>query len=120
MKKCYWWDEKKQRCAHNYYVDKLTNCIGESVLCRYYTVETHTPLEKSAIKDSGERTEFPSGAVRDMHAGKGRMDLLPWHAIMEVSKHCENGAIKYGEHNVNRGLPMLQSIFVELLMNRIL
>lgn len=57
------------------------------------------------IKDSGDRTEFESGAVRDMHAGKGRMDLLPWAAIMEVSKHCENGAIKYGEHNVDKGIP---------------
>ena len=38
------------------------------------------------IKDSGDRTEFESGAVRDMHEGKGRMDLLPWAAIMEVSK----------------------------------
>ena len=57
------------------------------------------------ILDSGERTEFESGAVRDMHEGKGRMDLLPWSAIMEVSKHCEAGAKKYGEHNVDRGLP---------------
>ena len=30
------------------------------------------------IKDSGERTQFSTGAVRDMHEGKGRMDLLPW------------------------------------------
>ena len=37
------------------------------------------------IKDSGDRTQFDTGAVRDMHAGKGRMDLLPWAAIMEVS-----------------------------------
>lgn len=36
------------------------------------------------IKDSGDRTEFETGFVRDMHAGKGRMDLLPWNAIMEV------------------------------------
>ena len=57
------------------------------------------------IKDSGERTEFSTGAVRDMHEGKGRMDLLPWAAIMEVSKHCEAGAKKYGEHNVDRGIP---------------
>ena len=57
------------------------------------------------ILDSGERTSFGSGAVRDMHEGKGRMDLLPWAAIMEVSKHCENGAKKYGEHNVDRGIP---------------
>lgn len=57
------------------------------------------------IKDSGERRAFESGAVRDMSAGKGRMDLLPWAAIMEVAKHCENGAIKYGEHNVDKGIP---------------
>jgi hypothetical protein len=24
---------------------------------------------------------------------------------MEVSKHCEAGAMKYGEHNVDRGIP---------------
>ena len=48
------------------------------------------------IKDSGERTKFPSGALRDMHTGKGRMDLLPWLAIMEVSKHCEAGALNTG------------------------
>ena len=41
-----------------------------------------------------------------MHSGKGRMDLLPWNAIIEVSKHCEKGAKKYGEHNVDRGIPI--------------
>lgn len=35
------------------------------------------------IKDSGDRTEFETGAKRDMHAGKGRMDLLPWYGIYE-------------------------------------
>lgn len=58
------------------------------------------------IKDSGDRTAFVTGAVRDMHAGKGRMDLLPWAAIVEVSKHCEEGALKYGEHNVDKGIPI--------------
>lgn len=57
------------------------------------------------IKDSGDRTEFTTGAVRDMHTGKGRMDLLPVTAIIELSKHCENGAIKYGERNVDKGIP---------------
>lgn len=75
----------------------------------------HAILEKSAdkpktgtlsgIKDSGERTTFSSGAQRDMHGGKGRMDLLPWAAIIEVSKHCEAGALKYGTHNVDKGIP---------------
>lgn len=58
------------------------------------------------IKDSGERREFETGAVRDIVEGKGRMDLLPWAAIMEVSKHCEAGAKKYGEHNVDKGIPI--------------
>ena len=59
----------------------------------------------SEIKDSGSRRTFSTGAKRDCAEGKGRMDLLPWAAIMEVSKHCENGAKKYGEHNVDKGLP---------------
>lgn len=63
-------------------------------------------FEEPEIKDSGDRTEFSTGAVRDMHEGKGRMDLLPWNAIIEVSKHCEAGARKYGEHNVDRGIPV--------------
>ena len=58
------------------------------------------------IKDSGERTKFETGAVRDMKTGKGRMDLLPWYGIMEVSKHCEEGAEKYGEHNIDKGIPL--------------
>lgn len=58
------------------------------------------------IKDSGARTEFSTGAKRDIQHGKGRMDLLPWYGIMEVSKHCEEGAEKYGEHNVDKGIPL--------------
>jgi len=63
-------------------------------------------FEEPEIKDSGDRTEFPTGAVRDMHEGKGRMDLLPWNAIMEVSRHCEAGAKKYGENNIRLGVPL--------------
>ena len=40
------------------------------------------------IKDSGDRTEFETGAKRDMHAGKGGW-IFAWYGIMEVSKHCE-------------------------------
>lgn len=35
------------------------------------------------IKDSGERTKFESGAVRDMHGGKGRCDLLPLDVVRQ-------------------------------------
>lgn len=57
------------------------------------------------ILDGGNRTKFETGAVRDMHGGKGRMDLLPMSALIELSKHCEEGAEKYGEHNVDKGIP---------------
>lgn len=57
------------------------------------------------IKDSGGRTQFDTGAVRDMAKGKGRMDLLPWIALIRASKHYEAGAEKYGEHNWERGIP---------------
>lgn len=35
------------------------------------------------IKDSGNRTEFATGAVRDIQEGKGRCDLLPLDVISE-------------------------------------
>lgn len=38
-------------------------------------------MEENKIKDSGERTEFDSGAVRDIQKGKGRCDLLPLDII---------------------------------------
>lgn len=35
------------------------------------------------LKDSGERREFQSGAVRDIQEGKGRCDLLPLSCIVD-------------------------------------
>lgn len=37
------------------------------------------------LKDSGERREFESGAVRDISEGKGRCDLLPLGIIGELT-----------------------------------
>ena len=111
------------------------------------------------IKDSGNRTEFATGAVRDMREGKGRCDLLPLNVVsgltnnhvlmhiyefqsnndiirlelalkkfvtrytdwcnddnyvkvgiptmlLEVAKHFEEGAKKYGENNWQKGIPV--------------
>jgi len=41
------------------------------------------------IKDSGERTKFNTGAVRDMHEGKGDMLSLPMAALLRLSRHYE-------------------------------
>lgn len=113
------------------------------------------------IKDSGNRTKFESGAVRDIQEGKGRCDLLPltvigcwcedsaydilgcidlyrlspstekmsailnkfgykhrntvdtckgfelyrWDLVLEVAKHFEEGAKKYGDRNWEKGIP---------------
>lgn len=108
------------------------------------------------IKDSGNRREYESGAVRDIQEGKGRCDLMPLDvvaelflnvgndaaanvmegiykyqtthyagylrdvvtdfmkgdgfpdlatALLEVSKHFEEGALKYGENNWQKGIP---------------
>ena len=62
--------------------------------------------KKAEIKDSGERTVFGSGAVRDMHEGKGDMVSLPNSAILRLSKHYESGAKKYGRWNYTKGIPV--------------
>ena len=111
----------------------------------------------STIKDSGDRTQFETGAVRDMREGKGRCDLMPLEVVaklldedlnkpdlivgsmalfknsgysktvhlynallyfsqkyyenlsdmfLEVAKHFEEGAKKYGENNWQKGIPV--------------
>ena len=114
-----------------------------------------TPEAKvdSPIKDSGERQEFSTGAVRDIQTGKGRCDLMPLDivsefmvikpekdylsyiadfqetgnyeslisaaasfadkyfadretAVLEYAIQLENGAIKYGPRNWQKGIPL--------------
>ena len=62
-------------------------------------------MKFGVIKDSGERTEFGTGAVRDMHEGKGRFDLLPMCVLMRLARHYEAGSLKYGDRNWEKGIP---------------
>jgi len=62
--------------------------------------------EPYALKDSGTRTQFSTGAVRDAQEGKGRMDLLPMRAIIAVARIFEAGAKKYGADNWRKGIPL--------------
>lgn len=106
------------------------------------------------IKDSGQRTNFETGAVRDIQEGKGRCDLMPLDVVgeligspeltsiamfkttgdtkylynsvkdfitnrlsisqesmmLEVAKHFEDGAKKYGENNWQKGIPVSRYI----------
>lgn len=125
-----------------------TNSTKEAAVrmgARLKAATVGTPI----IKDSGNRTEFATGAVRDMREGKGRCDLMPlrvvaewlkddilgciaqfkthgtttflygalnyfldengWsyaEALLEVAKHFEEGAKKYGENNWQKGIPV--------------
>ena len=59
----------------------------------------------SEILDSGERTTFDSGAVRDMGEGKGRCDLLPLDCIANylysLNPRGECGAVINILHCIN-------------------
>lgn len=44
----------------------------------------YSKMFSTHIKDSGERTEFETGAVRDMRNGKGRCDLMPLEVVSEI------------------------------------
>lgn len=44
------------------------------------------------IKDSGERREFETGAVRDMAEGKGRFDLMPLSEVAPL--FCKDDRIQ--------------------------
>ena len=49
---------------------------------------------------------FESGAVREDKSGKGRMDLIPWCAILRISQHMQDSLKVYEERNWEIGLPM--------------
>src|SRR5689334_23103944 len=62
-------------------------------------------VNKIVIKDSGTRTAFNTGAVRDAQIGKGRFDLLPYDALERVARIFEAGAQKYSARNWENGIP---------------
>lgn len=122
----------------------------KNVIDAVYNRVFHDADPTPSIKDSGERREFDTGAVRDIQEGKGRCDLMPlevmaehmedsillfiyqfttngnvghlyrvldecpgglnYHVVptvyLEVAKHFEEGAKKYGEYNWQKGIPV--------------
>lgn len=54
------------------------------------------------ILDSGDRTEFETGAVRDMREGKGRCDLLPLDVISDYFYYMSRGEAKTQEFKLQR------------------
>jgi hypothetical protein len=66
--------------------------------------------KKVTLPDSGKRSEFDTGAVRDAMEGKGMPSLLPIDALRAASKRFEDGANKYGRDNWTKGIPLSRYI----------
>ena len=71
-----------------------------------------------SVKDSGDRHDFGTGSVRDRRVGKGLFHLMPTMPIRRLAVHFENGAVKYGDRNWEKGQPLssyIDSCFRHLL-----
>ena len=67
-----------------------------------------------SLKDSGERRQFDTGAIRDRAVGKGRYDLLSTQMLMRLARHYEAGSIKYSDRNWEKGMPI--GVYVDAAM----
>lgn len=63
-------------------------------------------MSSTKFKDSGQRANFDTGAVRDIDDNKGRFDLLPADAIRQLARVMETGCLKYGDRNWEQGIPI--------------
>jgi hypothetical protein len=63
------------------------------------------PDKKFELKDSGQREQFDTGAVRDIRVGKGRYDLITPLALRRLAIIMEKGAEKYDSRNWEKGMP---------------
>jgi hypothetical protein len=69
-----------------------------------------TAVKTEGLKDTGGRTSFATGAVRDAGAGKGAPSLVPNWVIWLVSRIYEDGAAKYSSRNWEKGMPLSKYI----------
>lgn len=70
------------------------------------------------MEDSGKRSKFKTGAVRDTAEEKSRPDLISPYAQMRKGHWLREGAQKYTERNWEKGIPIgrcVASIFRHLL-----
>lgn len=58
------------------------------------------------LPDTGDRSSFESGAVRDASIGKGLPSCIPPEAIRRMAKRFEDGSQKYSRNNWMKGIPL--------------
>lgn len=67
------------------------------------------------IKDSGDRTEFETGAVRDCAEGKGRCDLVPIEAFYDLMHGTDEIFRQLGGFQERKDPYILELIFNEFV-----
>ena len=87
---CTCYDETTRRCPVHSNVVSITGDTGAGGF---------------SLKDSGDRREFASGAVRDMASDKERPDLISPFALRRVGRWMGLGGKKYGYRNWEKGIP---------------
>ena len=65
-----------------------------------------TPTLPAALPDSGARSQYQTGAVRDASLGKGHFHSIPPVAMRKLAKRFEDGAAKYAKDNWMKGIPL--------------
>lgn len=70
-----------------------------------------------SLQDSGNRTDYGTGGLRDRPGGKGRFDLISPLALERLAKHYEAGCLKYSPRNWEQGLPV--SCFIDSAMRHL-
>lgn len=83
-------DEYEKTLAYNFEEQR----IRENNASQEFLEECKKTAEKYEIKDSGNRTEFSTGAVRDIQDDKGRCDLLPLDVVSFCFNGCESEVLK--------------------------
>jgi hypothetical protein len=64
-----------------------------------------------AIKDSGERKEFSTGAVRDISRGKGRLDYVPLDVVADLyDSDNKSSAVCPDGTPINQASPFLREV----------
>ena len=67
-------------------------------------------MDATDIPDSGQKKIFNSGAQRDGDDGRGRPSLIPPCAILALARRYEQGAVKYGDCNWMKGVPLTRYV----------
>jgi hypothetical protein len=57
-----------------------------------------------------EAQQYETGGQRSSETGRGRYDLIPAEGLARLAARAEEGAVKYGEDNWKKGLPLRRYI----------